>query len=244
MPSELPSTAVDPADGARLPLRYRAALRWLAVPWSEFALASALVLAFAIPVLLVGSVDVWRGASQDDLTDRSVADVSLERNGADVVVESSFSRSAVEAADGELTDAMVGIPQLDDPVRTVYTLPGIFTVGPPPVREVGPVARLLSQAGANRTSNWCSPRRPHCSTAGGITTIVATHDRRVLDRVGEVVELRDGAVATITTGGERVSVIDRSGRLQLPPELRERFPHGRARLRWTSESDHIEIDRP
>jgi ABC-type lipoprotein export system ATPase subunit len=78
----------------------------------------------------------------------------------------------------------------------------------------------------------------------GITTIVATHDRRVLDRVGEVVELRDGAVSTITTRGARLSVIDRSGRLQLPPELRDRFPHGRARLRWTTESEHIEIERP
>ena len=78
----------------------------------------------------------------------------------------------------------------------------------------------------------------------GITTIIATHDRRVLDRVGEVVELRDGAVSTITTGGAHLSVIDRSGRLQLPPELRARFPRGRARLRWASESDHIEIERP
>ncbi len=123
-------------------------MRWLAVPWSEFALASALVLAFAIPVLLVGSVDVWRAASEDDLTDRSVADASLTRNGADIAVEARFSRSAVEVADRELTDALVGIPQLDRPVRTVYTFPGLFTVGPPPVREVGPVARLLSQAGA------------------------------------------------------------------------------------------------
>jgi ABC-type lipoprotein export system ATPase subunit len=78
----------------------------------------------------------------------------------------------------------------------------------------------------------------------GITTIVATHDRRVLDRVGEVVELRDGAISAITSGGDRLSVIDRSGRLQLPPELRERFPDGRARLRWSSESDDVRIDRP
>lgn len=123
-------------------------MRWLAVPWSEFTLASALVLAFAIPVLLVGSVDVWRAASEDDLADRSVADASLMRNGADIAVEASFSGSAVEEADRELTDALAGIPQLEQPVRTVYTYPGLFTVGPPPVRQVGPVARLLSQAGA------------------------------------------------------------------------------------------------
>ena len=78
----------------------------------------------------------------------------------------------------------------------------------------------------------------------GVTTIIATHDRRVLDRVREVVELRDGAISAITTGGERLSVIDRSGRLQLPPELRELFPNGRARLQWTRDFGDIRIDRP
>ncbi|MGE5210114.1 MAG: hypothetical protein ACM3MM_02560, partial [Acidobacteriota bacterium] len=139
---------MDSPDAARGALRYRAALRWLAVPWSEFALASALVLAFAIPVLLVGSVDVWRAASEDDLTERSVDDVSLARNGLDIAVEARFSRSAVRTADQRLGEALAGIPRLEDPVRTAYTYPGLFTVGPPPVREVGPVARLLTQSGA------------------------------------------------------------------------------------------------
>jgi ABC-type lipoprotein export system ATPase subunit len=78
----------------------------------------------------------------------------------------------------------------------------------------------------------------------GMTTIVATHDRRVLDRVDEVIELRDGAIATITSGGTRLSVIDTSGRLQLPPELLGRFPDGRARLRWGADSEPIELDAP
>lgn len=80
--------------------------------------------------------------------------------------------------------------------------------------------------------------------ADGITTIIATHDQRVLGHVREVVELRDGAVATVTADGDPLSVIDRSGRLQLPPELRDRFPDGRVRLRWNNESDRIEIERP
>ncbi len=78
----------------------------------------------------------------------------------------------------------------------------------------------------------------------GITTIVATHDQRVLSHVDEVIELRDGAVATMTTAGDQLSVIDRSGRLQLPPELRARFPDGRVRLRWSTDSDRIEIELP
>jgi putative ABC transport system ATP-binding protein len=78
----------------------------------------------------------------------------------------------------------------------------------------------------------------------GMTTIVATHDRRVLDRVDDVIELRDGAIATITSGGTRLSVIDTAGRLQLPPELLGRFPDGRARLRWGTDSEPIELDAP
>ncbi len=80
--------------------------------------------------------------------------------------------------------------------------------------------------------------------AKGITIIIATHDHRVLSHVDEVVELRDGAVATVSTDGEALSVIDRSGRLQLPPELRARFPTGRVRLDWNAESDRIEIGDP
>ena len=78
----------------------------------------------------------------------------------------------------------------------------------------------------------------------GMTTIVATHDRRVLDRVRNVVELRDGAVSAVITAGTRLSVIDRSGRLQLPPDMLEQFESGRARLRWSPESNTIEIAPP
>jgi ABC-type lipoprotein export system ATPase subunit len=78
----------------------------------------------------------------------------------------------------------------------------------------------------------------------GITIVFATHDRRVLDRVDEVIALRDGAVATVTSGGSELAVIDRSGRLQLPPELLQRFPDRRARLVWDEGSDHVGLERP
>ena len=78
----------------------------------------------------------------------------------------------------------------------------------------------------------------------GVTVLVATHDRRVLDRVGEVIVLRDGVVATVTVGGSALSVIDRSGRLQLPPELQERFPGRRVRLVWDPAHDRVELERP
>ncbi len=78
----------------------------------------------------------------------------------------------------------------------------------------------------------------------GVTVLLATHDQRVLARVGSVIALRDGAVATVTTGGERLSVIDRSGRLQLPPELQERFPGRRVRLTWNDRGGPVEIEEP
>jgi ABC-type lipoprotein export system ATPase subunit len=78
----------------------------------------------------------------------------------------------------------------------------------------------------------------------GVTVLFATHDRRVLDQVDQVIALRDGAVATVTSGGSELAVIDRSGRLQLPPELLDRFPDRRVRLLWRGDDERIELERP
>lgn len=78
----------------------------------------------------------------------------------------------------------------------------------------------------------------------GVTVLLATHDRRVLERVDEVITLRDGAIASVTAAGSSLAVVDRTGRLQLPPELRDRFPERRVRLVWDEESDRIELERP
>ncbi len=78
----------------------------------------------------------------------------------------------------------------------------------------------------------------------GVTVIVATHDQRVLPHVRQVVTLRDGAVASVTTDGERLAVIDRSGRLQLPPEAIERFASRRAIIEFDAEHDEVRIRRP
>lgn len=78
----------------------------------------------------------------------------------------------------------------------------------------------------------------------GVTVLLATHDRRVLARVDQVIALRDGAVATVSAGGSELAVIDRSGRLQLPPELQARFPERRVRLVWDADTDHVGLERP
>ncbi|MDX1689472.1 MAG: ATP-binding cassette domain-containing protein [Acidimicrobiia bacterium] len=76
----------------------------------------------------------------------------------------------------------------------------------------------------------------------GTTVLIATHDHRVLGRLDEIVTLRDGAVASIVRGGTELAVIDRSGRLQLPPHVLEHFPERSARLDWDGES--LSVDPP
>jgi putative ABC transport system ATP-binding protein len=77
----------------------------------------------------------------------------------------------------------------------------------------------------------------------GSTVIVATHDARVLERVDQIVTMRDGAVASITEQGAAFAVIDRSGRVQLPPEAHRRFDR-RARLSFDPTTGRVVLDQP
>lgn len=78
----------------------------------------------------------------------------------------------------------------------------------------------------------------------GITVLVATHDQRVLERVDEVVMLRDGSVASITDAGTELAVIDHAGRIQLPPDVRQHFPDRRARISWDPERRTLTVEEP
>ncbi len=75
----------------------------------------------------------------------------------------------------------------------------------------------------------------------GVTVLLATHDPRVLERVGHIVALRDGAVSSVSSAGEQWAVIDRSGRVQLPAEMLDRFPGRRAKLVWNTTDDIAEV---
>ena len=68
----------------------------------------------------------------------------------------------------------------------------------------------------------------------GVTVVIVTHDDRIAERIPRVVTIRDGRIATETynrvetpvSGSPRTvrhefAVLDRSGRLQIPRELRE-----------------------
>jgi hypothetical protein len=74
--------------------------------------------------------------------------------------------------------------------------------------------------------------------------LVATHDQRVLERVDEVVMLRDGSIASVTDSGTELAVIDHAGRIQLPPEVREHFPDRRARVSWDAERRTFTVEEP
>lgn len=78
----------------------------------------------------------------------------------------------------------------------------------------------------------------------GITVLVATHDPRVLERVDEVVTLRDGSIASVTESGTELAVIDHAGRIQLPPEVRKSFPDRRARISWDAERRTFTVEEP
>ena len=59
-----------------------------------------------------------------------------------------------------------------------------------------------------------------------------------------MVTLRDGSVASIRRGDHEYAVIDHTGRLQLPPELRHRFDGDVARLGWNDETEQLTAERP
>ena len=77
----------------------------------------------------------------------------------------------------------------------------------------------------------------------GVTVLVATHDVRVLPHLHQVIALRDGSIASITEAGTERAVIDRGGRLQLPPAARDAFADGRALIR-VDDDGTVRIERP
>jgi putative ABC transport system ATP-binding protein len=78
----------------------------------------------------------------------------------------------------------------------------------------------------------------------GATVVLATHDHRLLARVDQVITMRDGAVASVTQAGSELAVIDRSGRLQLPPDVRSAFPDRRARFVVEDGTGRIVLEQP
>jgi ABC-type lipoprotein export system ATPase subunit len=89
--------------------------------------------------------------------------------------------------------------------------------------------------------------------ATGVTTLIVTHDPAVSEHVARTVQIRDGRTSTEVLrrtevdehGAERhvaeeFAVLDRVGRLQLPPEFVEALDL-RDRVRLALEPDHVQV---
>ena len=67
-------------------------------------------------------------------------------------------------------------------------------------------------------------------TRTGVGFVVSTHDPHLLGAADRTLRLRHGAVEAETWEAKLLSVIDASGRIQLPPEALAMFPNRRAEL--------------
>jgi putative ABC transport system ATP-binding protein len=76
----------------------------------------------------------------------------------------------------------------------------------------------------------------------GTALVLATHDPAVVSLSERTFYLRHGAMEAEATGREALSVIDDSGRVQLPPKVLKLFPARRARI--TVEQGRVWIGPP
>jgi ABC-type lipoprotein export system ATPase subunit len=67
-------------------------------------------------------------------------------------------------------------------------------------------------------------------TQTGVGFVVSTHDPQLVRAADRTLQLRHGAVEAETWEAKLLSVIDASGRIQLPPQALQLFPNRRAEL--------------
>jgi len=127
--------------------RLASGLRWLRVPFSNGALAFALVGAAAVPGFLLAAADLWETAAGDELTRRVIADGSGQSLAVEVMSDAFFLPEAVQGADREMGRVFGQIDRLEPPVRSLYTTQGWGLIGseyrPSPVQ-----VRLIARPGA------------------------------------------------------------------------------------------------
>ena len=76
----------------------------------------------------------------------------------------------------------------------------------------------------------------------GATFVLSTHDPLVMRAADRIVHLRHGAMEAETTEDRILSVIDDSGRIQLPPQALRMFPGRRAVI--SLEDGEVKITPP
>jgi putative ABC transport system ATP-binding protein len=76
----------------------------------------------------------------------------------------------------------------------------------------------------------------------GVSFVVATHDPIAMSEADQILHLRHGALEAETKDARALSVIDASGRIQLPPEILKHFPDRRAVIRM--ENGEVRVTPP
>ncbi|MDH3755498.1 MAG: hypothetical protein OEU32_16660 [Acidimicrobiia bacterium] len=121
--------------------------RWLRVPWSEWALAAALVAAAAAPIFIVVGAGAWRSAAEDRVAAQLSSRASLRESGVDIQVEVLFDADAVSRTDAALRAELDAVDGLGVPERTLYTLRGRLD-SEAATSTIGIPVRLLARPGA------------------------------------------------------------------------------------------------
>lgn len=127
--------------------RVDAWFRWLRVPWSQAAVAIALVGAAAAPALLIAAADVWQVAAGDEFAQRLVGDLSPAESGVTVQTNAQFDAGAMATADALVAGRIAAIDGLTDPVRTMWTTRETGELGPDAVNPGIPF-RVMARPGA------------------------------------------------------------------------------------------------
>lgn len=98
-----------------------------------------------------------------------------------------------------------------------------------------PTAQLTKEAGAEVVGLF---RR--INERFGTTVVIVTHDPGIAAELPRTLTIRDGRVGSIAQRGEEFAVVDRTGSIQLPPDLLELMPPN-SRVRIVRYEDRIEL---
>lgn len=101
--------------------RWNAAVRWILVPWTQAAVALALIGAAAAPALLMSAADVWTVSAGDDFAERLASEITPVEAGVVVITNAVFAQEPSLTAAQVVTDRIAAIEAVAPAVVTLWT---------------------------------------------------------------------------------------------------------------------------